>query len=98
MSLIRIDKASAFIKSNMPLSQGGSLSDQQAWDLSLYINSQARPQDPRFKSDLEQTTKAFHGKYSQYGLPSPVDGHLLGSKAYCTFRRDEGYVFHPPCQ
>ena len=77
-----IDKAAAFIKSNMPLSQGGSLSDQQAWDLSLYINSQARPQDPRFKGDLEQTTKAFHGKYSQYGLPSPIDGHLLGSKAY----------------
>lgn len=77
-----IDKAAAFIKSNMPLSQGGSLSDQQAWDVSLYINSHERPQDPRFKGDLGQTTKAFHGIYSQYGLPSPVDGHLLGSKAY----------------
>ena len=77
-----IDKAAAFIKSNMPLSQGGSLSDQQAWDVSFYINSQERPQDPRFKGDLGQTTKEYHGKYSQYGLASPVDGHLLGSKAY----------------
>ncbi|MEG3025235.1 MAG: cytochrome C, partial [Aeromonas sp.] len=77
-----IDKAAAFIKSNMPLSQGGSLSDQQAWDVSFYINSQERPQDPRFKGDLGQTTREYHGKYSQYGLASPVDGHLLGSKAY----------------
>ena len=43
----RIDTAAAFIKANMPLGQGGTLTDQQAWDVAAYINSQPRPPDPR---------------------------------------------------
>jgi thiosulfate dehydrogenase len=36
-----------FIKANMPLGQGGSLSDQEAVDLAAFINLQLRPWDPR---------------------------------------------------
>lgn len=39
----KLDKAAAWIHSNMPLGQGGSLSDQEAADVSLFINAQERP-------------------------------------------------------
>lgn len=39
--------AAAFIKANMPLGQGGLLQDQEAWDIARYMNSHARPPDPR---------------------------------------------------
>jgi thiosulfate dehydrogenase len=36
-----------FIKANMPLGQGWSLSDQEALDVAVFINLQIRPWDPR---------------------------------------------------
>lgn len=39
--------AAGFIKANMPLGQGGLLKDQEAWDIAKYMNSHARPPDPR---------------------------------------------------
>lgn len=36
-------KMAAFVKANMPLGQGGSLSDQQAADVSAYVLSHPRP-------------------------------------------------------
>ncbi|MEP6558443.1 MAG: c-type cytochrome [Burkholderiales bacterium] len=39
--------AAAFIRANMPLGLGGTLSVQDAWDISAYINRQPRPPDPR---------------------------------------------------
>jgi thiosulfate dehydrogenase len=43
----RMNTAAAFIKANMPLGQGGTLTDQQAWDVAAYIDSKPRPPDPR---------------------------------------------------
>ena len=43
----RVELAAAFIKANMPLGQGNSLSDQDAWDAAAYMNSHTRPADPR---------------------------------------------------
>ena len=72
-----IDKAANFIHANMPLSKGGSLSIQEAWDVAYYINSHERPQDPRFKGDLAATRKDFHDtKWSLYG--QEVNGVMLG--------------------
>ncbi|GAL29429.1 cytochrome c family protein [Vibrio variabilis] len=78
----KVNTAAAFIKHNMPLGQVGSLSDQQAWDIALFMDSHERPQDPRYDGDISQTQKSYHGDNSQYGEPSPVDEHLLGTKAY----------------
>ena len=39
----RVPTAAAFIKANMPLGQGGTLTDQQAWDVAAYMNSHPRP-------------------------------------------------------
>ncbi|TXK29836.1 c-type cytochrome [Ottowia sp. GY511] len=72
-----ISNAAAFIKSNMPFSKGGSLSDQEAWDVALYIDSQERPQDPRFTRDVATTRKEFHDTDdSMYG--KTVNGKVLG--------------------
>ncbi len=74
----QIGSAASFISANMPLSQGGSLSDQDAWDVALFMNSQDRPQDPRFEGSIEATRKKFHDSPdSMYGRV--VNGHLLGS-------------------
>lgn len=74
----QLDNAAAFIKANMPLGRGGSLDDQQAWDVAMYMNAQERPQDPRFTGDVASTRKQFHDDpNSLYGIE--VDGRLLGA-------------------
>lgn len=74
-----VDTAAGFIKHNMPLGLGDSLSDQQAWDVAAYINSHERPQDPRFTGNLKETAEKFHqGKFSLYGKVKGPTGALLG--------------------
>lgn len=74
----QLDNAAAFIRANMPLGRGGSLSDLQAWDVAMYMNAQERPQDPRFTGDVASTRKQFHDDpNSLYGIQ--VDGRLLGA-------------------
>ena len=72
-----IDNAAAFIRANMPLGQGGTLSVQQAWDVATYVDSQVRPQDPRFTGDVAQTLAKYHASpFDMYGRS--VNGSLLG--------------------
>lgn len=79
--LVRLFSAAGFIQNNMPLGQPNSLSDQEAWDLAFYMNSQERPQDPRYTGDIEETLElygpTFH-KNSLYGQVREHDGHRLG--------------------
>ncbi|MHB1564247.1 MAG: c-type cytochrome [Leptospirillum sp.] len=44
-----VGKLAGFIKMNMPLSKGDSLSDQDAWDVAAYVDSQPRPEKPAVK-------------------------------------------------
>ena len=75
----QMDNAAAFIKANMPLGRGGSLSDQQAWDVAMFMDAHERPQDPRFTGDVATTRRKFHDDpNSLYG--TTVDGRLLGAK------------------
>lgn len=74
----QLDNAAAFIRANMPLGRGGTLGEQEAWDVALFMNSHERPQDPRFTGDVAETRRRFHDDpNSPYG--TEVDGHLLGS-------------------
>jgi thiosulfate dehydrogenase len=41
--LARLDTAAAFLKWNMPRNQGGTLTDQEAYDLAQYVTHQPRP-------------------------------------------------------
>jgi thiosulfate dehydrogenase len=75
----RIFTAAAFIHLNMPFGQAGTLSEQDAWDLALFINSHERPQDPRFEDSAERTRQRyldFH-RHTLYG--TTVDGRVLGA-------------------
>lgn len=74
----RIDNAAGFIKAAMPLGQGGSLSDADAWDVAAFVDGHERPQDPRFTGDLAETRKRFQDTpMSLYG--TVVAGKLLGA-------------------
>lgn len=74
----QVDNATAFIKANMPLGQGGSLSDQEAWDVATFMNAHERPQDPRFTGNVSETREKFHNsEHSLYG--QTVNGKLLGT-------------------
>ena len=73
-----VKNAAAFIHANMPFGAVGTLSVQQAWDVAQYIDSQDRPQDPRFVGSVAETRTTFHNsKFSMYG--KIVNGHRLGA-------------------
>ena len=75
-----VKNAAKFIRANMPLALGNTLTVQEAWDVATYINSQVRPQDPRFNGSLAETRKKFHpSKQDMYG--KIVNGVLLGDPA-----------------
>jgi thiosulfate dehydrogenase len=74
----RVFTAASFIHLNMPPQQFGSLSEQDAWDLALYINTHERPQDPRYEGSAVKTREQyvdFH-QHTLYG--TQVDGRILG--------------------
>lgn len=74
----QVNNAAGFIYANMPLGKPRSLTEQQAWDVALFMNAHERPQDPRFTGSVEETRKKFHDSPdSPYGMT--INGHLLGS-------------------
>jgi len=84
--MVNVTNAAAFIKSNMPFSLGGTLTDQQAWDVALFVDSHERPQDPRYTGSVASTRARFHDRDdSMYG--QRVDGYLLGSRSVPPGRR-----------
>lgn len=74
--MARIANAAGFIKANMPLGQGYTLSDQQAWDVAAYIDSRDRPRDPRQTGSIAEAQARHHPSGDYYG--QRIDGDLLG--------------------
>ena len=76
--MARVDRAAQFIVHNMPKGSEGSLTEQQAWDVAAWIDSQERPKDPRQTGSVEEAARRYHDKEeSFYG--KVADGHLLGT-------------------
>lgn len=77
--MVRPRSLAGFIRNNMPLGQPLTMSVQESWDLAEFINSQERPQDPRYTGNVKETRemylKTFHVN-SYYGLKK--NGRLLG--------------------
>ncbi|MEO5669656.1 MAG: c-type cytochrome [Ramlibacter sp.] len=74
----QLGNASSFIRNNMPLGKGGTLSEQEAWDVAVFMNSHERPQDPRYTQSVARTRQLFHDTGdSLYG--TTVNGKVLGS-------------------
>ncbi|HLR77629.1 MAG TPA: c-type cytochrome [Burkholderiaceae bacterium] len=75
----RLFSLAAFTKHNMPLGNPRSLTDQEAWDVSVYINSQERPQDPRYTGDARETRDIYHDTFHKATLyGTEFDGRILG--------------------
>jgi thiosulfate dehydrogenase len=75
-----INNAAGFIKANMPLMQGYSLSDEEAWNVAAFIDSHERPQDPRFTGSAAETRKKYHDtNMSLYG--TRVGDTMLGENS-----------------
>nr|WP_298145504.1 c-type cytochrome [uncultured Pseudomonas sp.] len=75
----RINTAAAFIKENMPLGKGGTLSDADAWHVAAFMNSHERPQDPRLiDGSVEKTRDRYHANDGVNLYGKTVDGKILG--------------------
>jgi len=75
-----IASAAGFAKANMPFSQGNTLTDDEAWDAATYLDSQERPQDPRFSGSVAETRKAHHDSpFDMYG--QTINGVVLGQNS-----------------
>jgi thiosulfate dehydrogenase len=78
-----IANAAGFIKANMPLSQGNSLSDEDSWAVAAFIDSHERPQDPRFMGSIAETRAAHHNSpLDMYG--TAVDEAVLGANSFAS--------------
>jgi thiosulfate dehydrogenase len=67
----RLERAASFIKHNMPQTAPGSLTAQEAFDLSAYINSHPRPDSPGKESD-----------WPMGGAPADVPYNTKGHEAF----------------
>jgi len=61
--MARVSNAAAFIKSNMPRGWGWSLSDDDAYDVAAYVNSQPRPDFPKKIHDWPKGGKPADSPY-----------------------------------
>ncbi len=59
----RLSTAAAFVKANMPLGQGGSLSDEDAWDVAAFFTSQPRPDFAAKGGDWPRGGKPADARY-----------------------------------
>ena len=61
--MARLNTAAAFIKWNMPLGQGGTLSDKEAYDIAAYFTTQDRPDFTNKSSDWPSGDKPSDARY-----------------------------------
>ena len=62
----------------MPLGAAPLINDEDAWDIAAYVDSQERPQDPRYTGDVAETLALYADTFHQhtyYG--KEVDGKVL---------------------
>ena len=61
--MARLNTSAAFIKWNMPLNQGGTLTDQEAYDIASYFIFQDRPDLPGKEKDWPKDAKPEDARY-----------------------------------
>ncbi|MFT4862647.1 MAG: thiosulfate dehydrogenase [Pseudohongiellaceae bacterium] len=76
--MTRLLTAAKFIKARMPLGQP-DLSDDEAYDVAAYMNSNDRPQRPNLELDYpDLTKKPVDSPYPPYADSFPIEQHRLG--------------------
>lgn len=61
--MARLNTAAAFTKANMPLGQGYTLTDQEAFDVALYFTRQPRPDFAEKSLDWPEGDKPEDARY-----------------------------------
>lgn len=69
-SMTRLERAASFIMHNMPQSAPGTLTAQEAFDLSAYINSHPRPDSPGKENDWPMGGAPRDVPYDTKGHPA----------------------------
>ena len=69
-SMARLERAASFIMHNMPQSAPGTLTAQEAFDLSAYINSKVRPDSPGKENDWPMGGAPRDVPYDTKGHPA----------------------------
>jgi thiosulfate dehydrogenase len=76
--LHRVLTAARFIKARMPLGKA-DLSDDEAFDVAAFINSQPRPEMPDLEADYpDRTKKPADNSYGPFADPFPLQQHQFG--------------------
>ncbi len=74
----RLLTAAPFTKARMPLGRP-DLTDDEAYDVAAYINSQPRPEMPNLEADFpDKRTKQVDAAYPPFADPFPLEQHRLG--------------------
>jgi thiosulfate dehydrogenase len=74
----RVLTAARFIKAKMPLGEA-DLTDDQAFDVAAFINSQPRPLMTNLERDYpDRSTKPIDGPYGPFADEFPLEQHRLG--------------------
>ncbi len=80
--LFRLSRLAGYVKANMPFGasyQNPQLSDEEAWDVSGFINSQPRPEHPFLHTDWPKIEKKpFDHPFGPYADPFPEIQHKYG--------------------
>lgn len=61
--MARLQTAAGFVKHNMPLGQGGSLSNDEAWDVAAFFTTQQRPDFKKKINDWLKGDKPSDARY-----------------------------------
>jgi hypothetical protein len=73
-----VSNAAALVKANMSRGLGGTLGDQDSWDVAYFVDADERPQDPCFVDPIAATRAKFHNsRYSLYG--ETVNSRVVGA-------------------
>jgi thiosulfate dehydrogenase len=76
--MTRILTAARFIKARMPFGQP-DLTDDEAYDVAAYVNSNPRPIKSNLNIDFpDRTKKRVDSPYPPYADPFPQEQHRLG--------------------
>lgn len=80
--LFRLSRLAGYVKANMPFGadyQNPILTDEQAWDVAAFINSQPRPKHPFLDTDWPLVEKKpFDHPFGPFADPFPESQHKYG--------------------
>lgn len=79
--LFRLSKFAGFVRYNMPFGstyENPQLTDEEAWDLAAFVNSQPRPTKDKSKDWPKLADKPMDHPFGPYADPFPEEQHKYG--------------------